>query len=125
MSLIDILLIVLILCASALCIYLIVSLRKIGSSIEIIQKDIHNLSEEALPLIESLKETSQQASQLIENANTQISDLSEEVRTFKNKVTNFSLIKAKSSTGNPVNDLVKKLRSISSGFKAFWSNFKS
>ncbi|MGD8777765.1 MAG: hypothetical protein PVH88_02260 [Ignavibacteria bacterium] len=125
MPLLDILLIVLIICASAFCIYLIISFRKINSSIEIIQKDIHRISEEALPLIESLKQTSQNASKLIENANTRINDLSDEVRTFKNKVTNFSLIKTKSSIGNPVTDLVKKLRSISNGMKAFWSNLKS
>ena len=67
MTLIDILLIVLIAAASALCIYLIFTLNKLRKSFEVIQNDIHIISEKTVPVLENLDEiTSRQLSDNIQ-----------------------------------------------------------
>ncbi|NJO89879.1 MAG: DUF948 domain-containing protein [Chloroflexia bacterium] len=78
MALIDILIIILIVAAIALCIYLIFTLNKLRKSFEAMQHDVHLISEKTIPVLENLEEVTKKAAQITSDAEEQL----EEIKSF-------------------------------------------
>lgn len=124
MTILDLFLIVLILAASALCIYLIISLKKMNNSIEILQKDLHELSEKTIPVVENLTVITERAARITGEAEDYWSSLTESIEGIKTKISHFGKNSGRDKTNRPVEDFIRNLRAIFMGISAFWDNIK-
>jgi predicted PurR-regulated permease PerM len=124
MTILDVFLIVLILAACALCIYLIISLKKINNSIEILQKDLHELSEKTIPVVENLTVITERAARITGEAEDYWSSLTESIEGIKTKISRFGKDSGRDKTNRPVEDFIRNLRAIFMGISAFWDNIK-
>lgn len=126
MTLIDILLVLLIISAAALCVYLIITLNKLNKSVEVFQKDVHSLIEKTIPVMENLDEVTAKMNRVASEAEEHWTDLNAAIETAKDKVSRFSFKTTSSSSGrseNPVQQLIKNLTAVVKGVSAFWSEF--
>lgn len=123
MTLIDILLVLLIISAAALCVYLIVTLSKLNKSVEVLQKDVHNLIEKTIPVMENLEEVTGKFNRVATEAEERWMDLNSAIETAKDKVSRFSLKSSSGRSDNPVHQLIKNLTAVVKGVSAFWSEF--
>jgi uncharacterized protein YoxC len=123
MTLIEILLAILIIAASALCVYLIKSLIKLNVTLDLIRQDIHTLSEKTLPVLENLNEATRNLNRVTSDVESKVGDIISFVDRYKEK---FNKIKysVTESPGNPIINLVRNLRAISKGTSAFVRKFK-
>ena len=125
MTLIDVFLIVLIVAASALCIYLIFTLNKLRKSFEVIQNDIHTISEKTVPVLENLDEITKKAAQITSDTEEQISELKTFIQSIKEKVNRVVDLPGKINPENRISELLKNLNAIAKGFSVFWSKLFS
>lgn len=125
MALIDVLLVILIASASALCIYLIFTLNKLRKSIEVIQSDIHVISEKTVPVLENLDEITKKAAQITSDTEEQISELKAFIQNIKEKVNRVVDLPGKINPENRISELLKNLNAVAKGFSVFWSKFFS
>ncbi len=124
MTLVEILLSVLIVAAIFLCIYLIISLRKLNDTVNSLSNDIHDLHEKISPVIANLNEITGRLAKAVQDAENSIQSIGDRVKSIKDKLS-FKSIKGDGNPENPVNQLANKLAAISKGISAFWSNLRS
>lgn len=122
---VDILLVVLILAATTLCIYLVISLKKINESIKSMQKDVHDLHENTVPLLQNLTEISERATKVTSEVELYWRDISSSIERVKDKVSGFGKSRGATSPQNPIEDFIRNLKAISRGITAFWTNFRN
>ncbi|OGU55111.1 MAG: hypothetical protein A2V66_13675 [Ignavibacteria bacterium RBG_13_36_8] len=125
MTVIDILLIVLIIAASALCVYLIISLSKLNKSVDSLQKDIHQLIEKTIPVLENMNDATGKINKVITEAEGHWGDLNAAIESAKEKVSRLSLKSRFDKSENPIQQLIKNLSAIVKGISAFWSELTS
>jgi uncharacterized protein YoxC len=125
MTAIDILLIILIVSASVLCIYLIFWLKKLNTTVNKMQDDIHNLVDNTVPILEDLKNVTDRVNKISTDAENHWNDFDRSIQKIKNKISQFSSIKKNGKPENPASDLVANLRAISKGISEFWSRMKT
>ena len=121
MAIVDILLALLIIAASALCVYLIFSLSKLNKSVEVLQKDVHQLIEKTIPVLENLNEVSNKFTKVASEAEGYWDELNTAIDNAKEKVSRLSLKSSAERTDNPVQRLIKNLSAVVNGISAFWS----
>lgn len=121
MTLVDILLVLLIAAASVLCVYLIISLSKLNKSVEILQKDVHQLIEKTIPVLENLNKVSNKFTRVASEAEGYWDELNSVIENAKEKVSRLSLKPAAGRSENPVQQLIKNLSAVVNGISAFWS----
>ena len=124
MTVIDLLLIILILSASALAIYLIFSLKKLMTKVEAVTSDIHNFIEKANPVLEELSDVSHRANKIVTEAENYWEELDRSIKKVKEKVSDIRSLNFFRDTENPANDLIKNLKAFAKGFSAFWQALK-
>ncbi|MGD8306790.1 MAG: hypothetical protein PVF17_09065 [Ignavibacteria bacterium] len=127
MNLIDYLLAVLIIVASALCIALIYYIWKISKSVKAIQADINDLSERIQPLINSTTELSNNLNEITGSARGQIDMSKSVVTSIKDRVDtilNFEE-KVRGSIEGPVTSLINEITAISNGITTFLNQIKN
>ena len=125
MTALDILLIILVASAIVLCVYLIFSLKKINVTLNQLQNDVHNISEKTLPILDNLQQVSEKINNITERAANQINDLTNSIQKVKDKIFFLKPRDKKSSSENPVNNLIKNLSAVSKGISAFWQKLRS
>jgi len=69
---VDIFIVVLLISASALCFYLIYTLKKLAESINVMQKDIDKLVSTTIPVLENINQVSEKALRLTNMAEHQV-----------------------------------------------------
>ncbi|MBN1301068.1 MAG: DUF948 domain-containing protein [Melioribacteraceae bacterium] len=119
MTLIDILLAVLLIAGSALCIYLIISLNKLSESVDSIKKDIHDLTDETIPVIKNLNQITEQALEVSSTAKKQVSDLNDTIEEVKSKIVSFKDRFKSETADNQIIIFINNLKAIIKGFSAF------
>jgi archaellum component FlaC len=124
MTVIEILLVVLILSASALCIFLIFSISKLLKEVEAVRADVHGFIEKANPVLNNLTEVSQKASRIVSEAENYWEELDRSIKRMKEKVNDVTSLRV-FRDDNPVKELIKNLKALSKGFSAFWQSYKS
>ena len=126
MSLIDILLVILLIAASALCVALIYYLWKIAKSINSIQADVSELSSNLQPLITSTSELAQNLSEISENARGHIELSKNIVESVKDRVDTILEFEQNVRSGieGPVMSFIKEITAIYNGFHTFLNNFR-
>jgi len=126
MSFIDILTIILLISASALCIALIFYLAKITSSVKAMQKNLNEISAKINPLIINVSELAENISTITEDAKGQIQTSKNIVQSVKNRVDTILSLEERARDGieGPLMTLVTNFRAIANGLNTFLSYFK-
>ncbi len=117
----EIFLIVLVIVGIVLGIYLIFSLKKINSTLYVLESDLRRINEKLEPILDNVKIITDKAVIISDETEKRILDISTIIQNVRNTVSRFSL-KSKDSSKNrsPIQDLLSNLTAASKGFSAFW-----
>lgn len=118
--------IILLIAASALCIYLIIYFNRITKSISSIEGNIKNLIEEIKPFIKSTTALSNNINDITESAKSQVDITKNIVTDVKDRVDLILGFEEKIREGveGPVIGLIKNLSAITRGIETFWKTYK-
>lgn len=121
MLIVEILLVALIIVGIALGIYLIISLKKINSTLDHLETDLRTMNGKLEPILDNLKIITDKAVNISDETEKRVLDISTSIQNIRNTVSRFSVKgKASSSTRSPIQDLLSNLSAFSKGFSAFW-----
>jgi uncharacterized protein YoxC len=121
---IEILLIILILAATALCLFVIVSLRKINLQIEQLQKDVKHVVENTIPLLNNLNDVTTRVNRVVTEAENYWDEIDSSIKNLKQKVSGLTSFTRFRDAENPTQDFIRNLKALSKGLIAFWNEFK-
>ena len=126
MTILDILLLILIIVAIIVGVYVILTLKKVMVTMTSVEKDIHELSQKTIPLLENLNETSQKINYITNEAERHVEDFNSAIITVKEKIHSFTSEMSQQGSGPefPASSLIKILTGISKGIAVFWSKYK-
>jgi uncharacterized protein YoxC len=124
MTVIDILLIILILAATALCLYVIFSLKKMNLQIELMRKDMKQLVDSTFPVLNNLNEVTEKINRVVSEAEGYWDDIDRSIKNFKSKISDLTSLSKFRDAEIPAKDLIKNLRAFFKGIYTFWSEFK-
>lgn len=124
---IDSLLIILLIVASALCIALIYFIWKITISIKAIQKDLGELSENLKPLLSSTTELSNNIKEITDNAKDHLDISRNVVTSIKDRVDTILQFEEDVRKGveGPVMSFIKEITALNNGLKTFLNFFRN
>ncbi len=124
-NVIDIFVIILLISASALCVFLIFSLKKIITSIEGIQTDLHSLSQQTGPLLESVIDVSNKISVVSDSVEEQLSVSRHIIYSIKERVDSLLSLEKKiqDEFETPIVELIKNVTAIRKGIQSFWKSY--
>jgi len=125
MSFMQILTGILIVSASALCIALIYYLKIIVKSVQSLNADIKELSDELKPLIKSTLILSDNLNQITQESKKQINSVKSIISDFRERADKILSFESKVRSGleDSIMPLVKNLNAIGKGVNTFWNNF--
>lgn len=121
---IEILLIILILAATALCLFVIVSLKKINLQIEQLQKDVKQVVENTIPLLNNLNDVTTRVNRVVTEAENYWDEIDSSIKNLKQKVSSLTSFTRFRDAENPTQDFIRNLKALSKGVIAFWNEFK-
>jgi uncharacterized protein YoxC len=124
---IDIFIIILLLAASAVCIALIVGLKRIIQSVSMLQKDINELTTSLKPLIDSTQDLTENINRITEETKSQLNVSKSIVHDVRDRFDKYLELEHKVRDGieNVVMPFVSSLNAIGKGFDAFWKKYKN
>jgi uncharacterized protein YoxC len=124
MSLIDILLIILILSASALCVFAILYLKKITENVEAVRKDIHEFVEKTNPIIESIGVVTNKVNRVVSEVEYYWDEIDISIKKIRERISGLTSLKNFRDVEYPAKDLIKNIKAFAKGASAFWNVFK-
>lgn len=124
MNVIDILLIILILSASALCIFLIFYLKKLIDHVEAVRKDVHELVEKTTPVLENLDDVTRRANRIVLEVENYWNEIDSSIKKVRERISGLTSLKKYTDAENPVSELIKNVKALTKGFVAFWQAIK-
>ncbi len=126
MNLLDILLIILVISASALCIALIYYIWKISNAVKAIQNDISQLSVNLQPLLNSTTQLSNSLNEITDNAREHLDISKNVVTSIKDRVDTILEFESKVRGGveGPVMSLIREITALNNGLNAFLNVFR-
>lgn len=121
MTLIDVLTVVVLILISAFIIALIIYLGKITRSIQVLQKDISDLTDRVEPLVSSLSDLTSKLSDLSDHAESQLATTEKVVFSVRDRVHTILGFEEKIRAGieGPVMGFINQLKAISNGVNTF------
>ena len=124
MNIIDILLIILILSASALCIFLIIYLKKLVDQVEAVRKDVRELAEKSTPVLENLDDVTRRANRIVSEVENYWNEIDGSIKKVRERISGLTTLKKYIDAENPVSELIKNVKAFTKGFVAFWQAVK-
>ncbi|MCH7772782.1 MAG: hypothetical protein IH784_00020 [Bacteroidetes bacterium] len=123
---IDILLLVLIIAATALCIALIYYIWKISNTVKAMQVDINELSKNLHPLLISTTELSNNIKEITGNAKAHVDISKNVVLSIKDRVDTILQFEEKVRRGieGPVMSFIQEITALNNGLNTFLSYFR-
>ncbi len=123
---IDILLVVLIIAATALCIALIYYIWKISNTVKAMQVDINELSKNLHPLLISTTELSNNIKEITGNAKAHVDISKNVVLSVKDRVDTILQFEEKVRRGieGPVMSFIQEITALNNGLNTFLSYFR-
>ncbi|MBX2976738.1 MAG: DUF948 domain-containing protein [Ignavibacteriaceae bacterium] len=118
----DIFEIILLISASALCIYLILFLKNMTKSISEIQTDIHRIADQINPLLESLQSLSKSVIVVSDEVKSQLTKtkwIIDEVKSKVESIMNFER-KVMEKVDSPIQNMLSNLNAIKRGVTTFF-----
>ena len=127
MTITEILTIILIASASALCIALIYYLSKVVKSVHSINDNIKELTSEIKPLLKSTLELSEKLNQITGETKSQLQISRSIISDIRERADKVLDMESKIRTGieDAVMPFVQNLHALGKGFETFWRNFKN
>jgi uncharacterized protein YoxC len=119
--------IILLLSASALCIYLIMYIGRITRAVEDMKTEIQKISDNLKPLLNSLQTLSYSLLSISDDIKNQVGKVRwvvDEVKSRVDSILNFEN-KIKETIENPVQNIKDNIGAWRAGFTAFWNKFKN
>ncbi len=122
----DVMEIILLISASALCLFAIYFLYQMVQSVKSIQKEVQEITAQVGPLVESIKSLSSSIHDLTMDIRQQISKINWIVDEVKSKVEFLQDIESRVKRGveMPVNTLMSNLNAIKIGIATFFNRMK-
>jgi uncharacterized protein YoxC len=126
MTAVTVFTILLMICASALCVALVIYIGRITKSIREIEIDIKDISLQIKPLIASTTNLSEKLNKLSEDAKQPISTVKDIADDIKNRVDTVLAFEEKLREGiqEPATRLIRSLSAIANGVNAFWNAYR-
>ena len=127
MNTIEILTVILLISASALCIALIYYVQQIVKSVHSVSTDIHGLSYKLNPLIESTFVLSGKLAHITDEAESQLlisKSIVSDIRDRTDKILNIET-KIRNRVEDTVMPIVKNINAVGIGVGAFWRKFRN
>ena len=123
MNVISVFSVILLACASVLCIALIVFLGRITRSIKAIQYEINDISTGMKPLIASATNLTEKLNRITDSADDQIEVVKKIVGKVNDRVDTILSLEEKIRSGfeGPALDILKTLSGVANGVSAFWN----
>lgn len=120
----NILLMILVVAASLLCVYLIVTLNKLMIAITFLQNDVHELKEKVDPILLNVNTITSKAAKVtteVEQLVDDIKDIGDGLRERFGGVFHSR----KSDIGGPVGDWYNRVSAFVHGVSAFWTTLRN
>ena len=127
MNLTEILTVILLISASALCIALIYFIYQIVKSVQSISLNVEEFSFKLNPLIQSTLELSEKLNRITNEVESQLQiskSIFSDIREGANKILNIET-KIRDGIEDAVIPLVKNLHAVGKGFELFWRRFRN
>ena len=124
MNVINILLIILILSASALCIFLIFYSKKLVNNVEAIRNDVRELVEKTTPVLENLDDVTRRANRIVSEVENYWNEIDSSIKKVREQISGLTSLKKYIDAENPVSELIKNVKAFTKGFVAFWQAVK-
>ena len=123
MTVIDLLLIILIIAATALCIFVIISLGKLNRQVDSLQKEVKQIVDSTVPLLNNLNEVASKANRIVSEAENYWDEVDRSIKKFKEKASELTSLSRFRDEDNPTKDLIRNLRALFKGVSTFWREF--
>ncbi len=124
MSIIDVLLIILILSASALCIFAIVYLKRITENVEAVRKDVHEFVQKTDEIIENLGGVTRKVNRIVSEVEYYWDEIDLSIKKIRERISGLTSLKNFRDVEYPAKDLIKNIKAFTKGASAFWNAFK-
>jgi uncharacterized protein YoxC len=124
MTLIDVFVIVLILTAFSLSIFVIVFLKRIYMQAVTVQKDIHRLVENTIPVMSNLKEVTERANRIVTGVEGYYNEADCLIKNVRERISILTSNRRFRSVERPVKYIVNNIRALASGTSAFLNSYK-
>jgi hypothetical protein len=125
MTIVDIFLLVLIISATALCIYLVFSLRKINRNVDLMQEDLHKFLEAATPAVQKLESIAERLDNITSTTERHVMDVSDTIDGYVEKSKQYITTLKSESKHNQVVSLINNLRAVVKGVSVFLRDLKA
>ena len=123
MTVIDVLLIILIIAAIALCIFVIVYLGKLNRQFDTLQKEVKQIVDSTVPLLNNLNEVTSKANRIVSEAENYWDEVDRSIKKIKEKASELTSLSRFRDEDNPTKDLIRNLRALFKGISTFWREF--
>lgn len=120
MGLNEILLSALLISATALCIYIIITAKRLHTTLEKTNATLDDFKNKVDPLIENLTNLSEKMLVISEEAEKQVSEYGGLFDDLRERINSFTNIKQIFRSGNSADSLLSTISGIRKGFSAFW-----
>jgi uncharacterized protein YoxC len=126
MESINILYMVLLVCASALCIALIIYLNRITKSVSRLENEIKDIANQSKPLLLSISNLSEKINGIADDAKDQVDVVKSIISDVKEHADKILDLEEKVRRGieDPVSDVVNNLSAVVNGINTFWKTYK-
>ena len=124
MNILQILLLIFILAASALCIYAILYSKKLTEQVEAVSRDFHQVIQRAVPVLDNMEQVTNKANRVATEIEGYWNELDLAIRNLRYKVSNLTPLKKYREAESTVSELIKNIKAVSKGLIAFWSELK-
>lgn len=126
MNVVSVFSVILLACASVLCIALIVFLSKITKAIKAIELEVNDISTGMKPLIASFTNLTEKLNHISDSADDQIEGVKKIIGKVNERVDTILSLEEKLRSGfeGPVLDLIRTLSAVANGVSTFWNVFK-
>jgi len=124
MNILHIFLVIFIIAASTLCVFAILYLKKLVEQVEAVRKDIHQIIQRSVPILENLEQVTNKANRVATEVEGYWNELDLAIRNLKYKVSSLSPLNKFREAESTVSELIKNIRAVSKGLIAFWSELK-
>jgi len=120
---VDIFIVLLLISATALCVYLVITLKQLNESIKFMQNDIEKLVSKTLPVLENLNEVSEKALKVTNKLEGAFDSVQNRIENIKANIESFNPFGTVRNSFS-LSDFISNLKAISKGVFTFIKEIK-
>lgn len=120
----DIFLIILSIAATVLCIYLIITLKKVVIQINELQKDIKHLVDSTIPVLKNINEVTSKANRIVSSAEDYWDGIERSIEKVRDKFSRLTSVTRYDGEELPARNFIQNIKAIAKGISAFWQEFR-